>query len=169
VAVLSRAKVSLMTLSVSRLCPSYRHHRLLLHSSSSYAPLIGSGIRYSTMLGSLQLYEKLEAAMRTLGRRNKNGLHAAITCESDELECFNAVCGLVSRSCCQFFADSQAELCMFTDASAVGWSIIVTQVREWKPDFPVHAQAHQLIVCKGGSSKAVRRIGPSLRKRRSRL
>ncbi|OWY92604.1 hypothetical protein PHMEG_00038328 [Phytophthora megakarya] len=48
------------------------------------------------------------------------------------------------------FPDPNAELLLFTDASATGYSIIVTPVRQWDALIPVDEQKHELIVCKGG-------------------
>ncbi|KAG3060767.1 hypothetical protein PI125_g24834 [Phytophthora idaei] len=42
---------------------------------------------------------------------------------------------------------------LFTDASATGYSIVVTQVRCWDASLPVDEQRHELIVCKGGMFK----------------
>ncbi|KAG3189944.1 hypothetical protein PC128_g11542 [Phytophthora cactorum] len=51
------------------------------------------------------------------------------------------------------FPDPDAELLLFTDASASGYSIILTQVRVWDAALPVDEQKHELIVCKGGLFK----------------
>ncbi|KAF0709973.1 hypothetical protein AaE_012710 [Aphanomyces astaci] len=41
-------------------------------------------------------------------------------------------------------------MCLFTDASAYGWSIVVTQVHNYGDDTPIQNQQHQLLVCQSG-------------------
>ncbi|OWZ15800.1 hypothetical protein PHMEG_00010493 [Phytophthora megakarya] len=38
-------------------------------------------------------------------------------------------------------------------ASDRGWAVVVSQVRDWNADVPVHEQQHELLICKGGSFK----------------
>ncbi|KAE9313243.1 hypothetical protein PF008_g19783 [Phytophthora fragariae] len=42
-------------------------------------------------------------------------------------------------------------MCLLTDASDLGWSVLVTQVVEWQPNKEVHQQQHELLVCLSGS------------------
>ncbi|KAG3090540.1 hypothetical protein PI125_g17674 [Phytophthora idaei] len=51
------------------------------------------------------------------------------------------------------FPDPEAEMLLFTDASATGYGIIVTQVKHWDPSLHVDEQKHEMIVCKGGMFK----------------
>ncbi|KAJ0408500.1 hypothetical protein P43SY_006430 [Pythium insidiosum] len=51
------------------------------------------------------------------------------------------------------FPDSSATVCLSTDASDYGWSLVVTQERGWQPKTQVHEQAHELLICKGGTFK----------------
>ncbi|KAE9196662.1 hypothetical protein PF002_g22989 [Phytophthora fragariae] len=44
-----------------------------------------------------------------------------------------------------------ATFCLFVDASDVGWASILTQVAVWKPGVTVTDQAHELLICKGGT------------------
>ncbi|KAH9090698.1 hypothetical protein LEN26_018867, partial [Aphanomyces euteiches] len=41
-------------------------------------------------------------------------------------------------------------MCLFTDASDTGWSIIVTQVLSFDADVPIKDQQHQMLVCQSG-------------------
>ncbi|KAH9125348.1 hypothetical protein LEN26_009583 [Aphanomyces euteiches] len=41
-------------------------------------------------------------------------------------------------------------MCLFTDASDTGWSIIVTQVLGFDADVPIQDQQHQMLVCQSG-------------------
>ncbi|POM67001.1 Hypothetical protein PHPALM_17063 [Phytophthora palmivora] len=38
-----------------------------------------------------------------------------------------------------------------TDASDIGWNLIVTQVSDWKSGEPAHHQQHQLLTCLSGT------------------
>lgn len=63
-------------------------------------------------------------------------------------------CGVVDqRRGADGVSGSEAELLLFTDASATGYSIIVTQVKQWNASLPVDEQKHEMIVCKGGMFK----------------
>ncbi|GMF33426.1 unnamed protein product [Phytophthora fragariaefolia] len=37
-----------------------------------------------------------------------------------------------------------------SDASDMGWGLVVTQVCQWKPEVPIHQQTHELLICMGG-------------------
>ncbi|OWY90872.1 hypothetical protein PHMEG_00040803, partial [Phytophthora megakarya] len=50
-----------------------------------------------------------------------------------------------------FFPDRDAHVCLFSDASASGWAVVLTQVREWSIDTPVNEQHHEMLVCRGGT------------------
>lgn len=49
------------------------------------------------------------------------------------------------------FPKDSATMCLLTDASHVGWSLIVTQVANWDKDRPVQEQSHELLVCLSGT------------------
>ncbi|OWZ15897.1 hypothetical protein PHMEG_00010381 [Phytophthora megakarya] len=45
------------------------------------------------------------------------------------------------------FTDDEATACLFTDASDVGWSVIVTQVTNFDSKAPVTKQQHKPLMC----------------------
>lgn len=61
--------------------------------------------------------------------------------------------GLIAASAPQHFSATDAEICVLSDASHGGWGLIVSQVRNWKNEVPVHEQDHELLICKGGLFK----------------
>jgi hypothetical protein len=48
------------------------------------------------------------------------------------------------------FHQPGAKMCMFTDASDIGWAIIITQVIKWDSSKMAHEQEHQLLHCASG-------------------
>ncbi|POM62149.1 hypothetical protein PHPALM_28729 [Phytophthora palmivora] len=99
------------------------------------------------------LHDKLEAEKKRIGRRNRNALQVAITWTQEECSCYKRVLSLVKDSALMVHPDPDAELCVFTDASLFGFSIVVTQVVTWQQGVPVEKQKHQLVICKGGMFK----------------
>ncbi|GMF16253.1 unnamed protein product [Phytophthora fragariaefolia] len=76
--------------------------------------------------------------------------------KADE-DVFQLVLELLATSTKQYFADADAHVCMFSDASARGWSVILTQVSDWDDAKSVTEQAHQLMVCRGGLFKGAQK------------
>ncbi|POM76543.1 Hypothetical protein PHPALM_6210 [Phytophthora palmivora] len=106
---------------------------------------------YARMIAPLQ--DKLNAERSRIGRRNRNALNVATTRSANERAIYDAVVALVADSALMTFPDANAELLLFTDASATGYGIIVTQARDWDAALPVDRQHHELVICKGGTFK----------------
>eukprot|EP00644_Phytophthora_capsici_P005581 jgi/Phyca11/97940/e_gw1.2.1298.1 len=106
---------------------------------------------YARVIAPLQ--DKLNAERSRIGRRNRNALNVATTWSDKERVEYNAVVALVADSALMTFPDADAELLLFTDASATGYGIVVTQVRDWDDSLPVDKQHHELVICKGGTFK----------------
>ncbi|OWY96510.1 hypothetical protein PHMEG_00033206 [Phytophthora megakarya] len=49
------------------------------------------------------------------------------------------------------YTDDSATTCLFTDASDIGWAVIVTQVTDFDPKIPVTQQQHRLLTCMSGT------------------
>jgi hypothetical protein len=62
------------------------------------------------------------------------------------------------------FPKPDATMCLLTDASDVGWSVIVTQVPTWKEDTGIQEQSHEMLICMGVHSRVHRKTGASSRK-----
>ncbi|KAG6610362.1 Gag/polymerase/env Polyprotein [Phytophthora cinnamomi] len=80
---------------------------------------------YARVIAPLQ--DKLNAERQRIGRRNGNALNVATAWTNPERAAFDAVVALVADSALMTFPDPDAELLLFTDASAAGYSIILTQ------------------------------------------
>ncbi|GMF26332.1 unnamed protein product [Phytophthora lilii] len=49
------------------------------------------------------------------------------------------------------FPDPEGTICLFSDASNDGWSIIVTLVKEWRKLTAAGDQQHDLLYCMSGT------------------
>jgi transposase InsO family protein len=96
------------------------------------------------------LREKLEAVMAVRGRRKAQLRGALLTWSDDEILAFQTVLTATERVQQRHFADPDAIVCVFTDASKTGWAMVVTQVRAWATNVAVQDQQHELLICKGG-------------------
>uniref|UniRef100_H3H7U3 Reverse transcriptase n=1 Tax=Phytophthora ramorum TaxID=164328 RepID=H3H7U3_PHYRM len=73
------------------------------------------------------LHAKLEAEKKKIGKRNRNALQVATQWSNEERDAFKDVVSLVRDSALMVHPDPDADLCVFTDASLSGFSIVVTQ------------------------------------------
>eukprot|EP00644_Phytophthora_capsici_P010650 jgi/Phyca11/104342/e_gw1.9.938.1 len=74
---------------------------------------------YARVIAPLQ--EKLNAERSRIGRRNRNALNVATTWSAGDQAAYDAVVALVRDSALMAFPDAEAELLLFTDASATGY------------------------------------------------
>ena len=73
----------------------------------------------------------------------------------EQMDLFQMVNQLLMKSVKLHYLVETAVVCLFTDASLYGWSVVIAQVVEWDSALPVEKQAHQAIVFLSGcSSKA---------------
>ncbi|KAF0729042.1 hypothetical protein Ae201684P_003654 [Aphanomyces euteiches] len=68
----------------------------------------------------------------------------------DERRAFDAVKAKLRAAVELAHPLDDATMCLFTDASDTGWSIIVTQVLAFNVDVPIQDQNHQMLVCQSG-------------------
>ncbi|OWZ09291.1 LOW QUALITY PROTEIN: hypothetical protein PHMEG_00018028 [Phytophthora megakarya] len=64
---------------------------------------------------------------------------------------YNESKNLLASSVELAFPGKKATTCVMTDASDIGWSVIVGLVANWLADQPVHLQQHQLLTCLSGT------------------
>lgn len=81
------------------------------------------------------------------GRLKSHLTGAKLLWSEDESKAFRLTLKMVSRSC------KEAIVCMFSDVSLTGYSVVVTQVRRWDEKAPNEIQAHELLICRGGMFK----------------
>ncbi|POM63957.1 Hypothetical protein PHPALM_20584 [Phytophthora palmivora] len=90
--------------------------------------------------------------MAQVSRRTKrvaSGLPVALTVQ--ECAAYDAVKHALANSATLVFPKPEAEMILLTDASDVGWSVIVTQVASWESDADIQDQQHELLISLGGS------------------
>ncbi|KAE8901511.1 hypothetical protein PF010_g12839 [Phytophthora fragariae] len=108
-----------------------------------------SMVDYARTVAPLQ--HKLEEVMVARGRRKSRLAGLDLTWTKDDGSAFRVGLKLLSNSSKMFFPDRDAHVCLFSDASASGWAVVLTQVREWSTDTPVEEQHHEMLVCRGGT------------------
>ncbi|OWZ14904.1 hypothetical protein PHMEG_00011538 [Phytophthora megakarya] len=113
-------------------------------------------IDYGRLVRPLQ--DKFDSAMATASRRTKRiASGIPITLCTAELRAFDQLKEALSTSATLAFPKPEAETILITDASDVGWSVIVTQVADWKAETSIHEQEHELLVCVGGTFTGAQR------------
>ncbi|GMF56174.1 unnamed protein product [Phytophthora fragariaefolia] len=95
--------------------------------------------------------------MATRGHRKSQLAGVDLSWSKADEDAFQLVLELLATSTKQYFADADAHVCMFPDASALGWSVVLTQVSDRDDAKSVTEQAHQLMVCRGGLFKGARK------------
>ncbi|POM66849.1 Hypothetical protein PHPALM_17230 [Phytophthora palmivora] len=98
------------------------------------------------------LQDTLDRTMAQVSRRTKrvaSGLPVALTVQ--ECAAYDAVMQALANSATIGFSKPEAEMILLTDASDVGWSVIVTQVASWESDADIQDQQHELRICLRGS------------------
>ncbi|POM74207.1 Hypothetical protein PHPALM_8873 [Phytophthora palmivora] len=94
------------------------------------------------------LQEPLNTALATATRRTKRVASGIGPEVSDEARvAFDQLKDKLTNSVSLVFPQSDAVMCLITDASGAGYGIIVTQVSTWKAGKPVTEQQHELLVC----------------------
>ena len=98
------------------------------------------------------LQEVLDAALESAPRRTKRvAAGIPVVLSDEERKAFDSMKSSLSNSATLSFPHPDAEVCLCTDASDIGWAAIVTQVKEWQPGIPVHEQKHEMLICVGGT------------------
>ncbi|GMF53617.1 unnamed protein product [Phytophthora fragariaefolia] len=98
------------------------------------------------------LQDTLDKAMAQTSRRTKRAA-AGIPIALTEKECaaYDSVKQALADAATLAFPKPDAEMVSLTDASDIGWSVIVTQVPSWKSDADIQDQQHELLICLGGT------------------
>ncbi|KAE8909796.1 hypothetical protein PF003_g6179 [Phytophthora fragariae] len=96
------------------------------------------------------MQSKLNGALVNRSRKKYSARAVALTWVEDERVAYSFALQAIAASAKLYFPEDKATICLLTDASDYGWSIILTQVRDWRNDIPVEEQAHELLICQGG-------------------
>ncbi|GMF49575.1 unnamed protein product [Phytophthora fragariaefolia] len=82
------------------------------------------------------LQRKLDTALVSTRRTRRAAAEIDITLDEEKRVVFDHVKEMLASSATLDFPDDQATTCLFTDASNVGWALIVTQVDNFDPKNP---------------------------------
>ena len=82
-------------------------------------------------------------------KRVANGVKIAMS--DEDRSHFDALKFAIIKSVTLSFPVPGAKICMFTDASDLGWGIIITQVIQWDKKKLAHEQEHQMLHCQSGT------------------
>ncbi|KAK1930096.1 Transposon Tf2-9 polyprotein [Phytophthora citrophthora] len=97
------------------------------------------------------LQERLDAALAGTRKTKRAAAGIRIELTTEEEQAFEAVKELLSNSATLAYPDPDKQLCLLSDASDRGWGLVVSQVRQWKPDVPIQEQDHELLICMDGN------------------
>ncbi|OWZ06140.1 LOW QUALITY PROTEIN: hypothetical protein PHMEG_00021648 [Phytophthora megakarya] len=128
-----------MTLNGSTPSSNYLSQRQQL-ACNNFAVLLG-GWGYTDFGCTMRrLHDRLEAALRVSGRTKNLAAGVVLDWSAQDEDHFQSAKALVSSSQLLHFPKATATVTLFTDASALGWGLVVTQVEIWGPSLPIHEQ-----------------------------
>lgn len=95
-------------------------------------------VDYARVINPLRL--RLDAALQ--GTKKTKRVAAGVQLELTEQEegRFDQIKALLHHSATLTYPTSDSQICLLTDASDIGWGLVVTQVRVWKDDCPVQSR-----------------------------
>ncbi|OWZ06562.1 hypothetical protein PHMEG_00021163 [Phytophthora megakarya] len=96
--------------------------------------------------------DALDAAFLRASNRTKR-VASGITVDLNAVEndVFQEMKNRLACSGTLAFPQEGSTMCLLTDASDIGWPVVVTQVTDWKPNTEVQNQQHDLLVWLSGS------------------
>ncbi|POM60043.1 hypothetical protein PHPALM_31143 [Phytophthora palmivora] len=99
------------------------------------------------------LHDRLQATLVGTKRTKQVAARLSITLSDQERSSFIQMKQLLANSATLVTPDDSDELIVMTDASDLGWSIILTVVHDWDPTVSITEQTHQLVYCMSGTFK----------------
>ncbi|KAF1313127.1 hypothetical protein FI667_g17682, partial [Globisporangium splendens] len=99
------------------------------------------------------LQQLLDLVLANKSRKKRHAESIILGWDLDASVSYHALIDLLASSTKLAFPDTTATICLCTDASNLGWAVVVTQVKNWDLNAPMHKQAHELLICKGGTFK----------------
>ncbi|POM63297.1 hypothetical protein PHPALM_27403, partial [Phytophthora palmivora] len=97
------------------------------------------------------LQQHLDNAVRNGKRTKRAAAGISIELSQEEKATYDRVKDLLATSATLVLPDDKATTCIFTDASDMGYAVVLTQVMDFDPTVSVTAQKHQLLTCLSGS------------------
>ncbi|OWZ03290.1 hypothetical protein PHMEG_00025009 [Phytophthora megakarya] len=108
-------------------------------------------VQFAQFAAPLQV--KLEKTFDGHSRKKRYAQGLTLTWTSEEQTQYREFLDCVARSAGQALPSETATMCVTSDASDRGWSIIVSEVESWDDCKSVADQPHALLICKGGMFK----------------
>ncbi|KAH9117116.1 hypothetical protein AeMF1_009017 [Aphanomyces euteiches] len=96
------------------------------------------------------LQQALNMALEGKAKKKRIASGIKIELTQEEKAAFDAVKSKTRTAVDLSHPRADATLCLFTDASDQGWSIIVTQVDKFDDELPIQEQSHEMLVCQSG-------------------
>ncbi|OWZ14973.1 RNA-directed DNA polymerase [Phytophthora megakarya] len=127
-----------------------------------------SSVDYARLACPLQ--NTLDQSMAKASRRTKRvaaGIPVALT--KQECEAYVKSKQALVDAATQAFPKPDAKMVLLTDASDVGWSVIVSQVKSWKSDADIHDQQLELLICLDGTFTGAQKNWNVIEKRHTQL
>ncbi|KAE8960742.1 hypothetical protein PR001_g30281 [Phytophthora rubi] len=97
------------------------------------------------------LQQRLDLALSSTKRTRRAAASITLELDQNERRAFDTVKEMLATSATLDFPNDKTTTCLFTDASDVGWSLIITQVAEFDSKRPATEQQHRLIQCMSGT------------------
>ena len=100
---------------------------------------------------SKPLHEKLNKS--TEGKKKTKRAASAVKLDFtiEDKKNFDQLKDAIMHSIALSFPIPESKMCLFTDASDLGWAIIITQVVEWDKAKLAHEEQHQMLHCQSGT------------------
>lgn len=105
-------------------------------------------VEYAQSVGMLQ--KRLDSAMQNKGRKKRVADKIDIVLTVDEKAEWDALRVKIKNAMELAHPDDTAVMCLFTDASNDGWSIVITQIKAVVPSLAITDQSHEMIACQSG-------------------
>ena len=116
--------------------------------------LCASGWMRSSIVDYARIAEPLNKKLQDVTKGMKKTKRVANGVKIDlnkfEKDAYDTLKEAIVNTAALAFPKPDAKMCMFTDASDLGWSIIITQVLKWDPEILAHEQEHELLHCASG-------------------
>ncbi|KAE8893701.1 hypothetical protein PF005_g18811 [Phytophthora fragariae] len=97
------------------------------------------------------LQKLLDAALASTRRTRHAAAGIELELTVEERQAFDNMKEKLATAATLDIPDDTATTCLFTDASDVGWSLIVTKVVSFDPKVPATDQQHRLLYCMSGT------------------
>jgi transposase InsO family protein len=100
---------------------------------------------------SSPLRRKLEMLLKHKRKTKRVAKTIPLRLSEEEVQCFESLKHLVMTAVSQAHPNPEAEFCLFTDASMVGWAAVLFQVQQYDSSLPIYEQRLEPLRFLGGN------------------